>query len=103
MAAYSRCFPYEKSIVINALYDTIDALGLCLEGSDSARGTLVVSDARRTGRIRLVLGAAGCAEETRVDLSSEGADGDAWEAWNAVLLDELSGTIERDCRKKADS
>jgi hypothetical protein len=30
MSVHARCFPYEKSIVINALYDTIEVLGLCL-------------------------------------------------------------------------
>ncbi len=40
----SRYFPYDKSIVINALYDTIEALGLRLDSSNSARGN--------AGRIR---------------------------------------------------
>ena len=43
MKLQGQCFPYEKSIVINALYDAIEALGLCLVCSDSLRGTLTVS------------------------------------------------------------
>lgn len=90
-----RCFPYEKSIVINALYDTIEALGLGLDSADSARGTLVVSDPQQTGRMRIVLSAAGNADRTQVSAYPEDPDARVFNTWSAVVLDELSGTIER--------
>ncbi|MCE5236423.1 MAG: hypothetical protein ABFC62_08285 [Clostridiaceae bacterium] len=102
METPGRWLPYEKSIVINALYDTIEALGLHLDSSDSARGTLIVSDARRTERMRIHLDAATEAQ-TRVSVFSENADRDASDTWSSVIFDELSGTIRRasaiGCRK----
>ena len=54
MEIQGRCFP-RKSIVINALYDTIEALGLRLDSSDSEMGTLIVSDVGRTGSMHIAL------------------------------------------------
>ena len=55
MTSRRRCFSYEKNIVINALYDTIEALGLSLDSSNSMRGTLIVSDTKHTGKMRIAL------------------------------------------------
>lgn len=102
METQSRCFPYDKSIVINALYDTIDALGLRLESSNSIRGTLIVSDALHTGRMRIALSAAGTAR-TQVDVYPDDSDKNVFDSWNAVILDELSGIILRVCRAIKDT
>ena len=91
----SRYFPYDKSIVINALYDTIEALGLRLDSSNSARGTLVVSDAQRTGNMRIALNIEGRTDQIRVDIFPEDSDRDITEIWSHIILDELSGTIQR--------
>lgn len=98
METQSRCFPYDKSIVINALYDTIEALGLHLNSSNSIRGTLVVSDAQHTGKIRIALNIEGNTGRTRVDVfleHSADADESITGKWSPVILDELSGTIQR--------
>jgi hypothetical protein len=95
MEIQSRYFPYDKSIVINALYDTIEALGLRLDSSNSARGTLVVSDAQHTGNMRITLNAEGNTDRTRVDVFPENSDGGITEIWRPIILDELSGTIQR--------
>ena len=95
MEMRSRCFPYEKSIVINALYDTIESLGLRLDSSDSTRGMLIVSDERQTERMRIDLDAAVTETQTRVSILPESADGSPSVSWSAVILDELSATIER--------
>jgi len=68
MEIKNRWFPYEKSIVINALYDTIEALGLSLDSSNSVRGTLIVSDAQHTGSMRVALDAAGHTDRTQVHI-----------------------------------
>ncbi|MGI6334138.1 MAG: hypothetical protein ACOX1A_05965 [Saccharofermentanales bacterium] len=91
----SRYFPYDKSIVINALYDTIEALGLHLDSSNSVRGTLVVSEARHTGSMRIALNTEGSADYIRVDIFPEDPDQDLTEKWSPIILDELSGTIQR--------
>ena len=95
METQSRCFTYDKSIVINALYDTIEALGLRLDSSNSARGTLVVSDARHTGSMRIALNAEGNTDRTRVDVFPEDSSVSITEIWGPIILDELSGTIQR--------
>jgi len=95
METRSRCFPYEKSIVINALYDTIESLGLRLDSSDSTRGMLIVSDERQTERMRIDLDAAVTETQTRVSILPESADGSPSVLWSAVIFDELSATIQK--------
>lgn len=95
MEMRSRCFPYEKSIVINALYDTIESLGLRLDSSDSKRGMLIVSDERQTERMRIDLDAAVTETQTRVSILPESADGSPPVSWSAVIFDELSATIQK--------
>ena len=98
MNSLTRCFPYEKSIVINVLYDTIEALGLRLDSSNSIRGTLIVSDPDRTGRIRIALDAVDAIGQTQVSVFPEGTDNSIFEKWKTIIIDELSGTIQRACR-----
>ena len=95
MESQSRCFPYEKSIVINALYDTIDALGLFLDSANSSRGTLIVSDAGHTGSMRIALSNEGITDETHVSVYPKDPDTCVFDTWNKIILDELSGTIKR--------
>lgn len=94
MASQSRCFPYEKNIVINALYDTIDTLGLCLESSNSARGTLIVTDTNHTEKMRVALNFDVIKGQTHVDIFSESIGTNISETWSTVILDELSGRIK---------
>ena len=102
MNSQAKCFPYEKSIVINALYDTIEALGLRLDSSNSVRGTLIVSEPDRTGRLRIALDAVDTAGQTRVSIFPEDSDESISDTWSAIILDELSGTIQRarHCEKR---
>ena len=95
MESQSRCFPYEKSIVINALYDTIDALGLSLDSANSSRGTLIVSDTRRTGSMRIALSAEGITGGTQVSIYPEVPNKCFFATWHTIIFDELSGTIKR--------
>ncbi len=95
METQSRCFPYEKSIVINALYDTIESLGLRLDSSDSTRGMLIVSDERQTERMRIDLNAIITETQTQVTIYPESTDGSPSVSWSAVIFDELSATIQK--------
>jgi hypothetical protein len=104
MDSQAKCFPYEKSIVINALYDTIEALGLRLDRSNSARGMLVVSEPSRTGRIRITLEPVDRTNQTIITIYPEDVDESIFATWNAIILDELSGTIHRArCAKREKS
>ena len=95
MEIQSQCFAYEKRIVINALYDTIEALGLRLDSANSASGTLTVSDEQQTKRIRIHLDTAGTEAQTQVSIFSESANGSAFGSWSAVIFDELSATMQK--------
>lgn len=94
MGSQSLCFPYEKNIVINALYDTIEALGLSIDSSNSARGTLVVSDTEHTGKMRIALGFGVKPNQTQVEFFSGDSNGSFVERWSPVVLDELSGRMK---------
>lgn len=93
MALCGKCVPYEKSIVINALYDIIDALGLRLINSNSTTGILIVTDANETGEMRVALGVGESKDQTRVQVLAEDIDSDFADAWRPVILDELTGII----------
>ena len=95
MEPQSRCYPYERSIVINALYDTIDALGLSLDSANSERGTLIVSDTKHFGSLRIALSGEGRPVCTQVVIFSHDSDLSLAKMWSPVILDELSGTIQK--------
>ena len=94
MTTQRRCFAYEKNIVINALYDTIEALGLSLDSSNSSRGTLIVSNSEHTGIMRIALNFDAGKGQTQVEIFPEDTGIDITEAWSIVVLDELSGRME---------
>lgn len=96
MTLQNRCFHYEKCIVINALYDTVEALGLSLDSSNSMRGTLIVSDAEHIGKMRIALSIGVNANQTQVEfIPAEDSNAIFVEKWSPVILDELAGRIKR--------
>lgn len=95
MTPQGRSFPYEKSIVINAVYDSIDALGLLLDSSNSMRGTVIVSDTKRTGKMRIALSLGANANHTLVEVYPENGYTIFTEKWCPVILDEIGGRIRR--------
>jgi flagellar biosynthesis/type III secretory pathway chaperone len=95
MASQSRCFPYEKSVVLNALYDTIEKLGLSLDSANSARGTLMVANAEHTGRMRIALGFGSSVGQTQVEVYPEDGETSFAEAWGPIIIDELTGSMTR--------
>jgi hypothetical protein len=97
MKVSSRVFPFERSIVINSLYDTIDELGLILEDSDGTYGSLTVCDEVNTGRMRIKLDAAEDDSQTRVAIIPDNAEGEGWDSFCSAIFDELSATIRRAC------
>lgn len=94
MASNSLCFPFEKSIVINALYDTIEALGLCLDKSNSARGTLIVTDAEHTEKMRIALSFDIIKNQTLVEIFPDDPGARIVEVWSPVIMDEISGRMK---------
>lgn len=95
MAPQSRCFPYEKSVVLNALYDIIDKLGLSLDSANSVRGTLIVSNPEHTGRMRIALGFGMEKDKTTVEVYTGNGDASFAEAWGPIIIDELASSMMR--------
>jgi len=95
MASQSQCFPYGKDLGINALYDTIEALGLSIDSPDSMGGTIIVSDAEHIEKMRIALGFGVNANQTRVEVFPEDSNARFAETWAPVILDELAGKMKR--------
>lgn len=95
MSSNGRCLHYEKSIVLNALYDAIEVLGLSLESANSMRGTLIVSNAEHTGKTRIALVCVANMDQTQVEFYPEGEDVSFTEKWSHVILDEIESRIRQ--------
>ena len=98
MEILSRCLPYEKSVVLNALYDTIEALGLSLDSANSVQGTLIVSNTEHTGRMRIAIGLGTGSEQTTLDVYPEDGDASFAETWSPIIIDETTKSITRVCQ-----
>jgi hypothetical protein len=95
MEQTNRCFQYDRSIVINALYDTIEELGWRVVDSDSVYGILSVSNEPGTDKLRVKLDVGADASQTRVSIHPEVSESGISDSLCAVLLDELAATIEK--------
>jgi hypothetical protein len=93
MSLMSHVFPYNKRLMLNVLYDTIDALELTLERTNSERGTLLVSTQDKQSKtVRIAISSECPDQSTRVQLFSE-AD-DSWsKTWSKVFFEEVDATI----------
>jgi len=95
VAVTSKTFMLDRSIVINALYDTFEALGLYLISSNNSRGTLVVSDISRSGELRIALNASSDPEQTHVEIYASDSGAELADEWGEVVLEELSAIIQK--------
>ncbi len=88
-------FPYEKAVVLNALYDALDALSFVIDRSNSVRGTLFVSSTtfpEMKGRIAITPTLSG--EQTLVEIFADDGD-ENQSAWSNALMDEAQSLIKR--------
>lgn len=90
-----RLFPCEKSIVINAIYDALDAIGFQIGKANSGRGTLIVSaNAEPEIQYRIALTPNLTSEETAVEVFSlTGAD--TSDEWVSALFDEMKAILRK--------
>jgi len=90
-----RLFPYDKAIVLNALYDALDGLSFVIDKSNSVRGTLFVSSKtfpEMRGRIAVSPALSG--KHTLIEVFTD--DGDEKQSeWTDALMDEMRSLIER--------
>ena len=43
MSEYTRKYPYEKTMVLNTIYDAVDTIDFLIDRANSMRGTLITS------------------------------------------------------------
>lgn len=93
MDAWARVYPYDKPMVLNMLYDALDALAMTIDSANSVRGVLLVSSGsvpRRGGRIGVSPNLTG--DRTRVEVfPSEGLV--CQREWVDALFDEMESVI----------
>lgn len=95
MSVSAKRFPYEKSVVLNILYDALDAIDFNIDRSDSMRGIFLVS--LRTAakdKIRIEISPSLTEETTLVEIFSENESLESGEPI-AVLFDEMDALIKK--------
>ena len=101
MDIFLRVFPYDKRIMLNALYDTLEILGLEVETANSERGEITaVSTEKPFHRISITCVSRG-EGHTLVRLQPDLAD-DRAKALACVLLDEIGATVKSSLGLKED-
>ena len=85
----TREYPYSKSILLNAVYDMLERLGLSMEFSDSRAGILRFAHETGTGEMELTAILRNGEEVTRIEIAD--TEGEL----PGVLLDEISSTLHQ--------
>lgn len=93
MSVSARRFPYEKTVILNVLYDALDAIGFSIDKSNSMRGTLLVSSAT-TANMRIALSPSLTEEKTLVEIFPMSDDFENSELIVA-LFDEMDAIIKK--------
>lgn len=92
----SRVFPYDRRIMLNVLYDTLDILGFHIEKANSKSGTFIVNSAEEPSeRVRIACGGGSPDRgKTAVQIFPV-HQGGAGKRLADVLLEEISATAAR--------
>ena len=85
----TREYPYCKSIMLNAVYDMLERLGIPIEFADSRAGILRFAHGTGAGEMELTAILRNGEEVTRVEIAD--TDGELPD----VLLDEISSTLRQ--------
>ena len=83
-------FPYEKTVLLNAVYDVLERMDFTLNDSDSKTGDLIFADG---GRERFAARAVGNKGSTQLSIAGEGE-------LPAVFLDEIASSLHHHFEKK---
>ena len=95
MSEYMREYPYEKTMVLNAMYDAVDKIDFLIDKANSMRGTLIISSASfsRIGG-RVVISSDDTTGLTRVEIFPECEDTPLL-GWPLALLDETKALLKQ--------
>ena len=99
MLAWSQIYDFDKSVMPNVLYDTLEALDLHIDKADSNRGEIAVSvvhSGMKPLRFRLSVQRVSRADESKTEITAS-SDQDHPEGgeWLKALQDEIAGTLHR--------
>lgn len=93
MQTSSRQYPHEKAIVLNALYDALDAMGVSIIQSNSIRGTLLVHWKMEVDeKTRIALSPNLTDDSTRIEIFLPGTSPED-ERWAQALLEEIEAVL----------
>ena len=95
MSEYTRKYPYEKTMVLNTIYDAVDTIDFLIDRANSMRGTLIISSVDSPtlgGRIAI-----------SPELSKDGtvvevfpfSDDECQLEWIAAFFDEMQSLMKR--------
>lgn len=95
MDAFRHVFPYEKSVMLNILYDTLDSIGFTIESANSERGTIIVLSSEPTGYcMRIALNSYPSEKKSVIEIFPD-IKNNISEDLSKMLLDEIKATIIR--------
>lgn len=99
MIAWSEDFGLGKSLILNAIYDTLEAMDLPIISADSEKGEISIKITDGRGRPQVLLmrvkeGVDKKAEITNVEAHYDGQVEETMN-WAMALKDEISGTMKR--------
>lgn len=83
----TKQYPHPKELMLSAVYDALDALGLSIESANRERGVVVLSPV--AGRVRIAVNAGGGTTEVAVIPEDNSAD-----ELCRVIADEISAVIK---------
>ncbi|MBP8614022.1 MAG: hypothetical protein KBI40_04105 [Firmicutes bacterium] len=95
MSEYTREYPYEKTMVLNAVYDAVDTMNFLIDKANSMRGTLIISSASfpRIGG-RVAISPDDTTGHTRVEIFPKCEDAPLL-GWPCALLDEAEALLRQ--------
>lgn len=95
MGVSARSFPYEKPVILNVLYDALDAVDISIDHSNSMRGTLLVSlGGAPEDKMRIAISPSLNEDETLIEIFPESEGFENGELITA-LFDEMDALIKR--------
>lgn len=95
MSEYTRDYPYNKTMVLNAVYDAVDTINFLIDKANSMRGTLIISSASfpRVGG-RLAISPDDTIGHTRVEIFPKGEEAPLL-GWPCALLYETEALLKQ--------
>ena len=94
MGKYERLFFCDKSIVLNAIYDALDAIGFTIDSANSGRGVLIVSGMSPPLSGRIAISSLLAGDRTSVEVFPQENDQNQTE-WISAFFDEAESLIRK--------